>query len=215
MLPLYDNITHKRLPIITCLLIFVNAAVFAYEIRLGLAGPRVLDNFVNLYGLVPAKVGMSFPLAERLLPFYTNMFLHGGLLHLLGNMWFLWIFGDNVEDAFGHFNFFIFYIMCGLAAGVTHFFMNPAAHVPAVGASGAIAGVLGAYFWLYPKARVATLVPIVFFYWRVIQIPAFIFLGLWFIYQVAMSLAGTSALGAGIAFWAHVAGLILLRLFKK
>jgi hypothetical protein len=136
-------------------------------------------------------------------------------MHLLGNMWFLWIFADNVEDRLGHFGFLVFYLLCGAAATLAHFFMNIKSMVPAVGASGAIAGVLGAYFVLYPSAKILTLVPM--FFYRVVEIPAVIFLGLWFVYQFFLGVANVNAVGGGIAFWAHiggfVAGIVLVGIF--
>jgi len=152
------------------------------------------------------------------MPFFTSMFLHAGWLHLVGNMWFLWIFADNVEDILGHFNFLIFYIACGLAASFAHFIVNLNSAVPAVGASGAIAGVLGAYIVMFPRARVLTLVPI-FIFLEVVEIPAFVFLGIWFIYQFFLGMMSVGSYGAGVAFWAHIggfiAGVLLLNIFLK
>jgi membrane associated rhomboid family serine protease len=139
------------------------------------------------------------------------MFLHGGWLHFLGNMLYLWIFGDNVEDQLGHSRFVVFYLICGVAAGLAHVFMNPASTVPTVGASGAIAGVMGAYFVLYPHSRILALLPL-FVFWEVIEVPAIFFLGLWFVMQffsgVGSIAMGARATGGGIAFWAHVAGFL-------
>lgn len=217
MIPLRDNVKHRRFPLVTFALIIANVAVFIYELTLGQRG---LTDFVYTYGFVPAKMLADVSLAEKFLPAYTSMFLHGSIGHLFGNMLFLWIFADNVEDRMGWFSFFVFYILCGFAATAAHYFMNIGSKIPAVGASGAIAGVLGAYFVLYPRARVATLVPIFFFYWRVIEIPAFIFLGIWFIYQFLQGLVvASTAAAVGIAFWAHIggflAGLILVWFFKR
>jgi len=141
------------------------------------------------------------------MPFFTSMFLHAGWLHLVGNMWFLWIFADNVEDILGHFNFLIFYIACGLAASFAHFIMNYHSVVPTVGASGAIAGVLGAYIVMFPKARILTLIPI-FIFLEVMEIPAFVFLGIWFIYQFLLGMMSVGSYGAGVAFWAHIGGFL-------
>jgi membrane associated rhomboid family serine protease len=144
------------------------------------------------------------------------MFLHGGYLHIIGNMWSLYIFGDNVEDRLGHFRYLVFYLLCGLASGISHLAINWHSTLPTIGASGAIAGVMGAYFILYPKAKVLTLVPI-FFFIQFIELPAFVFLGIWFLFQF-ISAAGTSAQGGGIAWWAHIGGfvfgIIFLRLFE-
>ncbi len=146
-----------------------------------------------------------------ILPFFTSMFLHGGWLHLIGNMWYLWIFGDNVEDTFGHFGFLIFYMVAGIGAGTLHTILNSFSAIPTVGASGAIAGVLGAYMLLYPFARVLTLIPILFFV-QIIEIPALLVLGFWFLMQFlsgAGSLAVTDPTGGGVAWWAHIGGFVL------
>jgi membrane associated rhomboid family serine protease len=159
------------------------------------------------------------PLAA-FIPMLTSMFLHGSWLHIIGNMWALWIFGDNIEDHLGHFTYLIFYLVCGLAAGVAHILLNVGSNVPTVGASGAIAGVMGAYFVLYPKARVLTIVPLIVFFtfWR---LPAWVVLGYWFLIQF-LSGAATSigeSGGGGIAFWAHVggfvAGIILIKMLPE
>ncbi len=221
MLPIRDTIPHQRPPITTVLLIAVNALAFWGELRLPTGQQQ---SFFEVFGLVPARFtspawAASVGLWPSWVPFVTTMFLHGGWMHLIGNMWFMWIFGDNVEDRMGHVGFLLFYLLCGLAASVTHLALNPHSHMPTIGASGAIAGVLGAYFLLYPGARVLTLVPI-FIFIRFIEIPAFIFLGFWFVmqfYSGAMSMG--SANTAGVAFWAHVggfiAGLLLLGLFVQ
>jgi hypothetical protein len=147
------------------------------------------------------------------------MFLHGGWMHLIGNMWFMWIFGDNVEDRMGHGGFLVFYLLCGIAASVANMALMPHSHMPTIGASGAIAGVLGAYFLLYPGARILTLIPI-FIFIRFVELPAFVFLGFWFVMQF---FSGAAAITGGntsnVAFWAHVggfvAGMVLLGLFAR
>jgi membrane associated rhomboid family serine protease len=175
--------------------------------------------------MVPAEISdtdWSIPLHVPLdlLPFLTSMFLHGGLLHIVANLWTLWIFGDNVEDRMGPLRFSVFYLLCGLFAGFVHWITNPSSTVPTVGASGAIAGVLGAYLLLYPRARVVTAVPL-FFYPIVFELPAVIYLGFWFLLQIwsgFVSLANPSDVG-GVAWWAHiggfVAGMALLAVFKR
>jgi membrane associated rhomboid family serine protease len=212
MIPFRDNIPSRSFPIITISLILINLAAFLYEISLG----RALEPFIMQYGVVPAEV-LAWPESEEpfqsvALPFFTSMFLHGGWMHLIGNMWYLWIFGDNVEDRLGHFKFFLFYILCGVGAGIVHTSLNLQTTIPSVGASGAIAGVLGAYFVSYPFARVLTLVP-VFVFWQIIEIPALIVLGLWFVmqflYGTASLAVSTSANVGGVAWWAHVGGFIL------
>ncbi len=150
----------------------------------------------------------SISIAETIAPFFTSMFLHGGWLHLISNMWFLWIFGDNVEDVLGKARYIVFYLLCGLAAALTHFAVEPGSTLPVLGASGAIAGVLGAYLVLFPGARVVTLVP-VFFFLQIMELPAFLILGYWFVLQIlAVSVAGLGPSSGGTAWWAHVGGFL-------
>jgi membrane associated rhomboid family serine protease len=221
MIPFRDNIPSRSFPLITVLIIFVNVLVFLYELALG----RYLEPFLFHYGVVPAVVfawpQTDLPLSVVTVPFFTSMFLHGGWLHLIGNMWYLWIFGDNVEDRLGHFTFLIFYLLCGLGAGIVHTILNYNTRVPSIGASGAIAGVLGAYVMSYPNARVLTLIPI-FIFVQIIEIPALIVLGFWFIMQFfygAAALASATANTGGVAWWAHVGGfligMILVGLFPR
>jgi len=221
MIPFKDNIPSRRFPLVTILIIVVNVLAFMYELSLG----RGLQRFMMTYGVVPALVAhwpqSDLPITAVVTPFFTSMFLHGGWLHLIGNMWYLWIFGDNVEDRLGHFGFLVFYLLSGLGAGIAHTILNFNTVVPSVGASGAIAGVLGAYVVSYPGARILTLVPF-FIFWQVIEIPALIVLGFWFIMQFfygTASLATTSASQGGVAWWAHVGGfiigIILIGLFPR
>ncbi len=221
MFPIQDSIPHRSPPVVTYALIGVNAFVFFLELSLE---PAQLEALFHLFGIVPARyshpdwaVWVGFP-ADDYWPFLTNMFLHGGWMHVLGNMWTLWIFGDNVEDRLGPTRFLLFYLGCGIAAGVVHGFVNHDSTVPAVGASGAIAGVMGAYFVLFPRSRLILMVPILFlpFFF---EIPAVAYLGYWFLLQLvsgSMALVGPEQAG-GIAFWAHVggfaAGILLLPLF--
>ena len=202
MIPLRDNIPSERFPFVTYGIIALNVLVFWYEIRLGSA----VDRFVDAFGLVPVRFhGTRDPMA-RFVPVLTSMFLHGGFMHLLGNMLFLHIFGDNVEDRFGHLRFLVFYLACGTIAALVQAGMLANSTMPMVGASGAIAGVTGAYFVFYPRARVLMLVPI-FLFWEVIQVPAVVFLFLWFAMQLAygvISLGGPET--GGVAWWAHVGG---------
>ncbi len=211
MFPFRDNIPSRSFPVITVLIIVINVLAFFYEVMLGPS----LERFMLQYGVIPALVvswpESDLPLQAVALPFLTSMFLHGGWLHLIGNMWYLWIFGDNVEDRLGHFNFLVFYLLSGIGAGVVHTVLNYYSVVPSVGASGAIAGVLGAYLVSYPFARVLTLVPI-FLFIQVIEIPALFVLGFWFIMQFfygTASLATTAATEGGVAWWAHVGGFVL------
>ena len=201
MIPLRDVIPSRTTPYVTVTFIVLNGVVFAYEFLLG----KGVQEFIYLFGLVPAE--FSWPTV------FTSMFLHGGLMHAGGNMLYLWIFGDNVEDRMGHGRFVAFYLLCGVAAALAQTWMSPGSLVPMVGASGAIAGVMGAYFVLYPKSRIVTLLPLLIVF-QVIEVPAIVFLGIWFLMQFVNglgSLAVTSADGAaqmagGVAFWAHVAG---------
>ena len=212
MIPFRDNIPSRSTPIITISLILINTAVFIYELSLGDA----LEPFIFQFGVIPALVGSwpqsDLPFFAVTIPFLTSMFLHGGWLHLIGNMWYLWIFGDNVEDRLGHFTFLIFYLLCGIGAGVVHTILNSNSTVPSVGASGAIAGVLGAYVVSYPFARVLTLVPI-FVFLQVIEIPALIVLGFWFVMQFFYGAASFAATrvndSGGVAWWAHVGGFVI------
>src|SRR5207237_9386629 len=164
MIPFRDNIPSRSFPLITILIIVANVLVFFYELSLG----RGLERLIMHYGVVPANVlawpRSNLPLAAVALPFFTSMFLHGGWLHLIGNMWYLWIFGDNIEDRLGHFPYLIFYLLCGFAAALTHIILNLGSNLPTVGASGAISGVMGAYLLLYPRAKVLTLVVLVVFF---------------------------------------------------
>ena len=196
MIPLRDVIPSRTTPYVTVTIIVVNALVFVFELRLPLTDRA---RFIEVYGIVPASVAS--------LSLLTSMFLHGGWLHFLGNMLYLWIFGDNVEDRVGHGRFIVFYLTCGLAATLAQVVSNSTSVVPMVGASGAIAGVMGAYFVLFPRSRVLTLLPL-FIFWKLIEVPAILFLGFWFLLQL---LSGVGSVGAGqdvsgIAFWAHIAG---------
>ncbi|HEX2339790.1 MAG TPA: rhomboid family intramembrane serine protease [Vicinamibacterales bacterium] len=200
MIPIRDVIPSRTTPLVTVLIILINAAVFLYQQTLGEAE---LTAFVYRYALVP----VTFSLPAVL----TSMFMHGDWMHFLGNMWFLWIFGDNVEDRVGHGRFVPFYLLCGAAAALAQVWISPASRVPMVGASGGIAGVMGAYFVMFPHSRVLTLVPI-FFFIELIEVPAIFFLGIWFLLQF---LSGVTSLGVaraqdvgGVAFWAHVAGFV-------
>jgi len=197
MFPLRDVIPSRTTPFITMAIIAANVLAFLYEQSFD---PQSLDVFIRTWGFVP--VVFAWP------SIFSSMFLHGGLWHLAGNMWSLWIFGDNVEDRLGHFRYLGFYVFCGVVAAVAHFWSDPASAVPTIGASGAIAGIMGAYFVLYPRSRVLTLIFLVF-YIDIIEVPAVVFLGFWFLMQLVSgvgALATTTEAAGGIAFWAHVAG---------
>lgn len=217
MIPLRDRNPSGTFPFVTIALILANAVVFLYQLSLG----ENLPAFLIQYGLVPAKVHYygevpGIALRQVVLPFFTSMFFHGGWLHIIGNMWYLWIFGDNVEDRLGHLRFFLFYVLCGIGAALFHTFLNLHSTVPCVGASGAIAGVLGAYLVCFPFARVLTAVPI-FFFIELIEIPAVVLLLFWFILQFfngTLSIAVTAQTGGGgVAWWAHVGGFLWGMLF--
>jgi membrane associated rhomboid family serine protease len=211
MLPIKDTIRAESFPLVNWLLIIANAVVWFFMIDMT---PADLEGFVLSYGLVPAQVDTADLMS--LYPFFTHMFLHGGWLHFLSNVWILFIFGDNVEDRLGSFRYLFFYLLGGIAAGILQTFVNLGSFIPAIGASGAIAAVMGAYFLFYPRARVITLIPLFFFPWFV-EIPAIIFLGFWFITQLysgVMSLAMASGqLSGGIAWWAHIGGFVFGLIF--
>ncbi|TXH25260.1 MAG: rhomboid family intramembrane serine protease [Elusimicrobia bacterium] len=220
MIPIRDNVVSRTFPIVNILLVLANIAVFVLELRQ--PSPAALERFFGQWALIPAVLFRE-PEAHgvRVL---TSMFLHGGWSHLIGNMMYLWIFGDNVEDRVGHFRYLIFYLLVGVAAGLAQSFLFPASTVPMVGASGAIAGIMGAYFVLYPGSRVTAIVPI-FIFLKFVEIPAVLFLGLWFVvqafqgYGALLHTAAGKALGGGVAWWAHgggfVAGLILIFFFRR
>ena len=198
MIPIRDVIPSRTTPFMTVSLIVVNGLVFLYEFSLG----EQVEQFVVYFGLVPA--------AFSFVTVFTSMFLHGGFLHFAGNMLYLWIFGDNVEDRMGHGRFLVFYLLCGMAAALAQTIANPDSIVPMVGASGAIAGVMGAYFVLYPHSRVLTLIPWIFL--QVVELPAIVLLGFWFLMQLfsAGAIAVTASThGGGVAFAAHVAGFVM------
>ena len=223
MIPFRDHNPSGTVPYVTIALVAANVLVFLYE-----AGQHPLrrQQFVLEYALQPREVARSLhgeaPPGQRLHPaatFFTSMFLHGGLLHLLGNMLYLWIFGDNVEDRMGHVKYLVFYVLCGLGAGAIHMGFNAGSSVPTVGASGAISGVLGAYMLAFPRARVSTLVFLGFFV-TVLELPALVLLGLWFVLQVFSGVGSLAAANAGgVAWWAHVGGfvvgMLLLAVFQK
>jgi rhomboid family protein len=223
MIPIQDTVPGRNPPVAVYGLIGLNVFVFALELTLP---HEDLERAFYLFGIVPARfthpswaewVGFR---SDDYWPFLTCMFLHGGWAHIIGNMWTLWIFGDNVEDRMGPVRFTVFYLVCGLVAGIVHWFTNPHSAVPTVGASGAIAGVMGAYFLLFPHARVVVLVPILFLP-LFFEVPAVAYLLIWALSQVysgALALAGPENVG-GVAWWAHVggfaAGAVLHRLFVR
>ena len=217
MIPLRDTAPRHRFPAVNIVLIMVNVAVFIFQQYLE---PAQMYHFIYTYGTVPAELtgGLAqfirngFPLPLLLtttFPLLTANFLHGGWLHLIGNMVYLWVFGDNVEGSLGHLRYLVIYLVMGAGSQLFHVFSNPAGTIPLVGASGAIAGVLGAYFILYPRSRVLTLIPLGFFI-TFAQIPAVIFLAFWFILQLINAAAQGLAMGVQpVAWWAHVGGFII------
>jgi membrane associated rhomboid family serine protease len=221
MIPIRDDQPSFSTPFVTYFLIALNLLIFLFESALDQPG---LQSLVFHFGLIPSHVTLAItgtrhlnPVAA-LVPFFTSMFLHGSWMHVIGNMWFLWIFGDNIEDYLGHFSYLVFYLLSGLGAALLQVILTPGSPVPTVGASGAIAGVLGAYFILYPRARVLTWFFVFFFH-----VPAWVMLGYWFVVQflsgAASSIAYAGHSNTGIAFWAHVggfvAGVVMIKIFPE
>jgi membrane associated rhomboid family serine protease len=201
MIPLRDVIPSRTTPLLTIAIIAVNALAWLFELSLD---SEALRDFLYTFGVVPAH--FSTP------TLITSMFLHGSWSHFLGNMWYLWIFGDNVEDRMGHGRFLVFYLLCGIAAALGQTVIDADSTLPTIGASGAIAGVMGAYFVLYPHSRVLTLIPLIIF-WEIIELPAIFLLGFWFLMQLfsagAIAVTANSHGGGGVAFMAHVAGFVV------
>ena len=220
MIPLKDLTPRRSFPVVTLLLILANIAVFIYQITLP---PHAAQVFVNTYAVVPAKIqlaldGHRYTLTQALLPLFTCMFLHGGWLHIIGNMWFLWIFGANVEDHMGPFAYLIFYLLCGVGSSTAQMAFSWGSHIPALGASGAISGVLGAYIIFFPTSQIYTLVTL-FIIWFRARIPAIVFIGLWFVLQALSAFGSLGGAGhveeGGVAWWAHIGGFILGLLVAK
>jgi membrane associated rhomboid family serine protease len=211
--PLKDDNPSSTAPVVTVALIVLNALVFVYQISLQAGGPdgaRAAQAFIEEFGLVPCRltgacrVGPELPLP--VVTIFTSMFMHGGLFHIGGNMLYLWIFGNNVEDTLGHTRYLIFYLLSGIAAALAQTVVGPSSLVPMVGASGAISGVLGAYLVLFPGAHVTTLIVLGFFF-RLVQIPAMVVLGFWIVLQVLNGL-GSFGTSGGVAFFAHIGGFV-------
>jgi membrane associated rhomboid family serine protease len=207
VIPLRDTVPSRRFPLVNTVFIALNVLVFFFQTALG---PARLDQFIYRWGLIPADFWGGRQLGDWI-PLFTSMFLHGGWWHLISNMLALYIFGDNVEDRLGHVRYVFFYLVGGLVAGGAHLLAYSSSSIPTVGASGAIAAVLGAYMMLYPQARVLTLVPI-FYFIRIVEIPALVYLGFWFFSQLfngvfALAAANTFQ-GGGVAWWAHIGGFV-------
>ncbi len=221
MIPIRDRNPSGTFPLVTISIIIINVLVFLFELSLG----RKLDSFLFQYGVIPLKVIYSSDIpastfVNTYFPFLSYMFLHGGFIHLIGNMWYLWIFGDNIEDTLGRFKFIVFYLLCGIGSAIVHVYFNSRSGIPCIGASGAIAGVLGAYMVTFPRARVLVIIPL-FIMWEMIELPAVVVLGFWFLIQFFTGTASISSIkgGGGIAWWAHVGGfvlgIILIKIFPK
>lgn len=208
LFPLRDSIPSRRFAFVNWALILLNVGAFYYEFTLP---PEELEALVARWGVVPlAYSPLHQPTHEivlRLPSLFTSMFLHGGLDHLFGNMLFLWIFGDNIEDRLGHVGYIVFYLVCGLTAALVQILWDLDSAVPMIGASGAIGGVMGAYMLLYPQSQVLTLLYLIFIV-RFVWIPALVYLGVWFFIQLLEALAADPEVGGGVAFWAHVGGFL-------
>jgi len=207
MIPIRDTIPSKNYPVVNNTIIGINVVVYLVQVTL----VPDINRFVYIYGLVPARYSIPqitsyFTTGQQFFSLLSFMFLHGGFWHLLGNMWSLYIFGDNVEDRLGPLRYIVFYLLCGITSGLSHLIFNLNSNMPTIGASGAIAGVMGAYLILHPNAKILTLIPIIFIPWFV-EIPAFFFLGLWFVLQF-ISATGSHGSTGGIAWWAHIGGFI-------
>jgi membrane associated rhomboid family serine protease len=223
MIPLRDMTPRRSVPVMTSVLILINVIVFLHQVWLP---PAQAEAFIRVYGLVPAKIqltlaGRHYSPAGALMPLFTCMFLHGGWLHIIGNMWFLWIFGGKVEERLGSLGYLVFYLVCGISSGLIQTIFSWGSHLPSIGASGAISGILGAYIIFFPSSRILTLVPL-FIIWFTWEIPALVFIGLWFLIQFTSGISSlndprAASLG-GVAWWAHVggflAGMLLARAIK-
>ena len=214
MIPIRDTIPSKNYPIVNNCIIGINVVLYLVQMA---QGPD-LNRFVYIYGLVPARYSIPqitsyFTTGQQFFSLLSFMFLHGGFWHLLGNMWSLYIFGDNVEDRLGPLRYIVFYLLCGITSGLSHLIFNLNSNIPTIGASGAIAGVMGAYLILHPNAKILTLIPIIFIPWF-IEIPAFFFLGFWFLLQFINAAGNHGGIG-GIAWWAHIGGFIFGIIFLK
>jgi membrane associated rhomboid family serine protease len=214
MIPIRDTIPSKNYPVVNHTIIGINVVLYLFEMSQG----ADLNRFIYIYGLVPARysvpqIASYFSTFQQFFSLLSFMFLHGGFFHLLGNMWFLYIFGDNIEDRLGPFRYIAFYLLCGITSGLSHLVLNLHSNMPTIGASGAVAGVMGAYLILHPHAKILTLIPIIIIPWF-IEIPAFFFLGLWFVLQF-LNATGTHGGAGGIAWWAHIGGFVFGIVFLK
>lgn len=209
MIPLRDSVKSRSFPIVNLTLIILNVLVYLWELSFE---PYQLNQIYYAFGVIPAEflnaifTGANF--TPVLFSFITAMFIHGGWIHIIGNMLFLWVFGDNVEDRLGHWKYLIFYLIAGVVGSLVHIMTNPTSTVPVVGASGAVAGVLGAYIIAFPRSRILALVPI-FIIFTLLEIPAVIFIALWFGIQLFNGVASLGGLANPVAYWAHIGGFIM------
>lgn len=221
MIPIRDSVKSQTFPIVNIIIIILNTLFFLFELLLG----KDLELFIANFAVTPSNYVVDGKVDAMLilinpLPFFFSMFLHGGWLHFIGNMWYLWIFGDNVEDKLGHFRYLIFYLLCGIFASLVHIYFNIDSSVPTIGASGAIAGVMGAYVLFFPKGKILTLIPI-FIFIEFIEVSAYFFLGFWIFLQLLQGVfsLSSSANAGGVAWWAHIGGfaigMLLGLLLKK
>ncbi|MGQ3686379.1 MAG: rhomboid family intramembrane serine protease [Candidatus Loosdrechtia sp.] len=220
MIPIRDRNPSGIFPYITIGIICLNVIVFLFQLSLG----RQLDAFLFQFGVIPVRVihyadFSDVTVLDAYFPFFSYMFLHGGFIHLIGNMWYLWIFGDNIEDMLGRLKFIIFYLVCGIGAAAIHVYFNSRSGIPCIGASGAVAGVLGAYMVSFPRAKVLVVIPL-FIVWQIVELPAIVVLGFWFLIQFFSGTAAiTSVEGGGIAWWAHIGGFLIgmaiIKIFPK
>lgn len=204
MIPLRDDNRTRGFPVVTVTFIVINVLVFLYQLLLQSTGD--LDAFIMDWATVPARI-LNDPTPQAMLTLFTSMFMHGGWLHIAGNMLYLWVFGDNIEDTLGPILYIVFYIGCGLAADFAHILSDPNSQVPTLGASGAIAGVLGAYLVLFPQAKVQTLV-FVFRWMQMVYLPALLLLGFWFVMQLFDGFLSIGSTGGGVAYFAHIGGFV-------
>tara|TARA_B100000945_G_scaffold321326_1_gene335241 strand:+ start:515 stop:1201 length:687 start_codon:yes stop_codon:yes gene_type:complete len=214
MFPIRDTNKTQTFPIVNWIIIVLNILVFYFQINLP---TQSVEQIFTSFGIVPVKFLIMHPLAP--ISLLSSQFIHSGWVHIIRNLWVLYIFGDNVEDKLGHLQYLVFYLTCGIIGGVLHIVIQPYSHIPMIGASGAISGVLGAYMLFFPKARILTFVPIFIIPWLV-KIPAVIYLGIWFLSQLSDGLSTTSSVvNSGIAYWAHlggfIAGFLLSKHFRK
>ena len=219
MIPLRDNIHSRAFPVMTVLIIAANCFFFYHEMKLS---DPALTRFIAHYGLIPAtflaKLFKHPALLNNYTPLISNLFLHGGWMHIIGNMWYLWFFGDHVEDCLGSLNYLFFFLLCGVAANLAQIVVEPHSITPTIGASGAISGILGAYLILYPRARISLLIPL-FLFFPIIKVRAWIFLIFWFLLQLQSGTQTVLMSGTNVAWWAHIggflAGMVLVKIIKE